>query len=196
MGVPTPTSAPTPFPEGDPRNGKYFENLAALQHQLDASLAGDQQDLTGAQVGYDYSTGQLDRQLPLTLQGTRNTANSQGLLESGQLAQRSGSVEARYAAQRGRLASNLQQEQNRVHQAESQAQDAFNLGRSRAATAAREEALAQTEQTAPNEQAPVVSKPPAAPAAPVAARSWVQQATSGHARARAARNRAMKKAVG
>jgi|SRR6185437_4393302 len=196
MGVPTPTAAPTPFPEGDPRNGKYFEQLAALEHQLNGSLAADKQDLTSAQSGYDYSNGQLDRQLPSTLQATRNTANSQGLLESGQLAQRAGSVEARYAAQRGRLTSNLQQEQNRVHQAENSAQEAFSLGRSRAATTTREEALAQTEKEAPNEL------PPAAPAAastgPVVISSHAQPRSLSrqHARTRAARQRAARKAVG
>jgi hypothetical protein len=158
MGVPSPTPAPTPFPEGDPRNGKYFENVAALEHQLKNSLAGDQQDITAAQAAYDYNTGQLDHQLPLTLQATRNTANAQGLLESGQLTQRAGTVESKYAAQRGRLTSNLQTEQNRVHEAENSANESFNLGRSKAAQAAREESKTQLEKEAPNEQ------PGAAPA--------------------------------
>lgn len=145
--------AATPFPEGDPRNAKYFENLAALEHTLNNTLAGDQQALEDAGASYKYGTGELDRQLPLTLQATRNTANSQGLLESGQLAQRAGSVEAKYAAQRGQLTSNYQSQVDRINQSEHSAQESFNLGRTRSATEAREEALKQTESEAPNEHA-------------------------------------------
>lgn len=201
MGVPTPTAATTPFPEGDPRNGKYFETVAALEHQLNNSLAGDQQDLADAQAAYGYNTGQLDRQLPLTLQATRNTANSQGLLESGQLAQRAGTVEAKYAAQRGQLTSRFQQEQNRVHQAETGANESFNLGRTRAATTAREEALAQTEKEAPNEPpaSASASASAAVPRGPVVVSSSPQPIT-GSPRARSSmrsvRRQAAKRAVG
>jgi|SRR6185437_4782687 len=192
MGVPTPTTAPTPFPEGDPRNGKYFENLAALEHQLSNGLAADQQDLAAAQSAYDYSTGQLDRQLPLTLQTTRNTANSQGLLESGQLAQRAGSVESKYAAQRGRLTSNLQAEQNKIHQAEASANESFNLGRTRAAQQAREEGLTGLEKENPNEQAPA-ARVPTAPGLRVVGQH--AQPITG-AKVRAVRKQAAKRAVG
>lgn len=143
----------TPFPQGDPRNAKYFENLAALEHALSNTLASDQQSLADAQSAYNYSTGELAHQLPLTLQTTRNTANAHGLLESGQLAQAAGSVEAKYAAQRGKLASTLQSDANKINQNEHSAQEAFNLGRVKAANAAREEALKQTEAEAPDEQA-------------------------------------------
>jgi hypothetical protein len=196
MGVPTPTSAPTPFPEGDPRNGKYFENLAALEHQLSNSLAGDKQDLTSAQANYDYSTGQLDKQLPLTLQTTRNTANNQGLLESGQLAQRAGSVESKYAEQRGRLTANLQAEQNHVQQAENSASESFNLGRGRAAQTAREEAKTQLEREAPNDQAPVT--PVASPSQSLRVVGQHAQPITATPKARAAqlRRQAAKKAVG
>jgi hypothetical protein len=194
MGVPTPTAAPTPFPEGDPRNGKYFENLGALEHQLNNSLAGDQRDLTSAQSAYDYSTGQLDRQLPLTLQGTRNTANAQGLLESGQLAQRAGTVEAKYAAQRGRLTSNLQQEEGRVHQAENSANESFNLGRSRAAQQAREEGKAELEKQRPNE--PQTAPAPAPVVSPVVVSEHRQPSTVARAKVTRARREAAKKAVG
>ncbi len=194
MGVPTPTPAPTPFPEGDPRNAKYFETVAALEHSLNSSLAGDKQDLEAALSAYNYNTGQLDRQLPLTLRATRNTANSEGLLESGQLAQRAGTVESKYAAQRGRLTSNLQAEENRIHQAEAQANESFNLGRSKAASQAREEALAQTEKEAPNEQAPAAkTAAPAAPAGPTVVRSYSQPTT--HSSPRAARRQAARRAV-
>jgi hypothetical protein len=191
MGAPTPTSAPTPFPEGDPRNAKYFETVAQLEHQLNNGLAGDQQDLVAAKAAYDYSTGQLDRQLPLTLRGTRDTANSQGLLESGQLAQRTGTVESRYAAQRGQMTSRFQQEENRVHQAESSANENFNLGRSRAAQNAREEAKAQLEKEAPNDQVPAA----APPGAPVVVRSY-RQPNSSTPQARTVRRQAASRAVG
>lgn len=165
MPGPTPTAAPPPFPGGDPRNGKYFEQLAALEHQRNNALAGDKEALTSGQSAFEYNTGQLDRQLPLTLQGTRNTANAQGLLESGQLAQRAGGVERQYAERRGRLASNWQQTQDRVHREEANTEGNFNLGRSHAAAQALEEAKAQLELQAPNEPAP--APPPAAAAAGV-----------------------------
>lgn len=192
MGVPTPTPAPTPFPEGDLRNGKYFENLAALEHQLGNSLAGDKQDLEGAQSAYNYNTGELDRQLPVTLQNTRNTANSQGLLESGQLAQRAGTVESKYAAQRGRLTSNLQAEENKVHQAEASANESFQLGRGKAAQTSREEGLTGLEKEGPNEPAPA-----AAPAAPLTAPQALKVvAVRAQPNSRAVRKQAAKKVVG
>ena len=159
-----PTAPATPFPEGDPRNAKYFENLAALEHTLNNTLASDQQDRTDALSAYNYSAGELERELPLSLQTTRNTANAHGLLESGQLAQAAGGVEAKYAAQRGKLVSGLQSEENKLNQNETSAREGFNLGRSKAATAALEEGKTELEKEAPDEQA----APTTAPAAPQA----------------------------
>lgn len=198
-----PSAAPaaaTPFPEGDPRNAKYFENLAALEHTLNNTLAGDKQDLEDAQSSYNYSTGELERQLPLTLQTTRNTSNAHGLLESGQLTQATGTVEAKYAAARGKLTSALQADENKVHQDERSSREVFNLGRSKAATAALEESKSELEKEGPDEQ----TSPPAAPAAaPAASKSTVpvvvgqkaQKPSSSQPRARA-RSSAVPRVVG
>ena len=190
--IPSAAPAPTPFPEGDPRNARYFEQVAALEHQRSNSLASGQQDLADAQASYKYGLGQLEQQLPLTLQTTRSTANRQGLLESGQLAQRVGTVESKYAAQRGRLASNLQAEENKVNTADQQANEAFALGQSKAAQATREESLAQTEKEAPNE---AVATPAVKPAVTVPPRIIAQRAQP-TTLSRGARNRAAKKAIG
>lgn len=190
-----PPAAATPFPEGDPRNAKYFENLAALEHTLNNTLAADKQDLTDAQSAYNYSTGELERQLPLTLRATRNTANAHGLLESGQLAQAAGGVEAKYAQQRGRLASGLQASENKVHQAEQSAREAFNLGRQRDAVTALEEGKTEAEKEAPDEQpgeqsraaagaAPAAPKVTGAPAVPRVVRQVAQKPSAGRARSR------------
>lgn len=195
--VAMPTAAPTPFPEGDPRNGKYFENLAALEHTLKDTLATDEASLASARSSYAYNAGALDRQLPLTMQATRNTANSQGLLESGQLAQRAGSVEAKYAAQRGRLTSGLQQTEGRITNAERSATDAFNLGRTRSASAAREEGLKGLENEPQAPAAPAATAAPS-PIPPLVVGQRPQRTTSGSTAAlrRQAARRAAGKGVG
>jgi hypothetical protein len=190
--VAMPTAAPTPFPEGDPRNAKYFETLAALEHTLKDTLATDEASLAAAKASYEYNTGQLDRQLPLTMQATRNTANSQGLLESGQLAQRAGTVEAKYAAQRGRLTSLMQQTEGRITNAERAATEAFNLNRTRSASTAREEGLKGLEQEAPNAQ---TATPAATTASPIPPLVVGQRAQPNSGSRVAQRRQAAKKAV-
>jgi hypothetical protein len=180
----TPSGGATPFPEGDPRNAKYFENLAALEHTLNNTLASDQQDRTDALSAYNYSTGELGQQLPLSLQATRNTANAHGLLESGQLAQAAGGVEAKYAAQRGKLISGQQSEENKLNENETSAKEAFNLGRSKAATAALEEGKTELEKEGPDEQAApsAAAAAPAASAAPTGVGQKAQRPTSSQSR--------------
>lgn len=150
-------------PTVSPYDAKYYEQLANLKHQEQNALSSDQASLKEAESGYNYATGQLDTQLPVSLRETRNTANNQGLLESGVLGQRAGSVEAKYAASRGRLTTELQEKQNRISENEKQAGEARAGGESSAATEAIERQRAQDEQNAVNDYAP----PPAAPAAPV-----------------------------
>lgn len=169
--APTPTAAPTPFPAGDPRNGKYFETLAALEHQLNNTLTSDNQALADAKANFNYSAGTLDRQLPLSIQTARNAANTQGLAESGALVKNTGTLETRYAAQRGKLTSGLQAETNRVNQAENSARETFNLGRTKAAETAREEALAAALKENPNEQGANAPTNPATPVNPGATRT-------------------------
>jgi hypothetical protein len=151
----------TPFPEGDPRNAKYFETLGALEHTLNNTLATDEKTLADARASYNYTTGELDHNLPLKLQTTRNTANAHGLLESGQLAQAAGGVEAKYAGERAKQLFGLQGKEDELAQNVNAAQETANSGRQKAATSALEEGKTELEKE-------VTGAPAATPAAPKA----------------------------
>lgn len=165
-------------PTVSPYDAKYYEQLANLKHQEQNALSGDQASSKEAESGYNYSTGQLDTQLPVSLRETRNTANNQGLLESGVLGQRAGSVEAKYATSRARLTTELQEKQDRIHENEKQAAESRAAGESSAATEAIERQRALDEQNAVNDSAPAPAVPaPPASKGPVVVSQKLQPAT-------------------
>lgn len=116
-GSATPATS-SPFPEGDPRNATYFQNLAALEHQYNTTLAGDEEALRGAKTNAEYQTNLLAKQEPIGLESLRSRANSEGLLHSGVLAVRAGALQSSYAAKRFAVTSKLQDTEGKVQRLE------------------------------------------------------------------------------
>lgn len=135
-------AAPTPFPEGDPRNAKYFENLAALEHGYQKSLAEGAETRANARTNAEYATGQIAKAEPEGFRNLRNRANSEGLLQSGVLAGRTGTLASSYGARRYAITHGLQEREGRISRGEQAAKERFELGRSGAATRALEEGKA------------------------------------------------------
>lgn len=151
--APTGTAATTPV-AATPYEAKYYEELATLEHQEKNALSGDQSARTEAQANAKFGTEGLERQLPLNLKATRNRANTEGLLESGVEGERAGSVEAKYAEQRGRLAQQLKAQEDRLARAENEAREKRGEGESRARRAAQERAEAGDIRSEPREEPP------------------------------------------
>lgn len=108
----TPQAAPVA--PVSPLDATYYSNLAALKYSLGGKLAGLQNTYNADQAGYTAGGNTLTTALPATLRNTRNTANSQGLLDSGIEAQRSGANEATYAQKMGALLAKWQSEQGTI----------------------------------------------------------------------------------
>lgn len=81
------TTAPAPVTV-DPRDAAYYDQVARLNNAYQGVLANTTRTTAQDQANYNLTYGSLAQKLPLTQQATRNTANAQGLLESGILGQR------------------------------------------------------------------------------------------------------------
>lgn len=111
-----------------PQDALYWENSAALKFQREGALNEAQRGREGAQASYRYGSGQVRKQLPLRLTANQQTANNQGLLESGVLAQRQGRAQTEAAGQLGRLGEQRKAAIERYNQNEAQAKRAYELG--------------------------------------------------------------------
>lgn len=185
-GATTPTATPTPAQPAQvsPYGGAYQEQLAPLQHQYENALAGAQTTYEGSANAIGQKQGTLDRALPLNLSTTRATANSQGLLESGQLAQRAGGVEQKYAEQRNALVQQLQAAAGKQISTGQSALTTLQSRSAEASTKAIEAARAEDEKLGVNEttQTPTT---PVAPAVVKPTTTAVRQAASKNVLAKA-----------
>jgi hypothetical protein len=102
-------AAVAPSAPASPWDAVWAANNAALQHQYEHAQAlygtGENGEPLGssraeARAGENFRLQTIAREMPNTERGTRSKANAEGLLESGQLAQRMGTVEAKYASTR------------------------------------------------------------------------------------------------
>lgn len=133
----------SPFPAGDPRSATYNDQLASLLHQQESALAGDEARRTEARASSKYGISQLNMAEPRALTSEQNTANSQGLAESGINAQRRGALQSGYVSKRGQIASKLQTTEGTINRSEQQARESYGLGVKSAADKAVEQYRAE-----------------------------------------------------
>lgn len=149
---------------GSAQTATYNSELSALQHQLEAGLAGYQAQRGEAEGSYKFGVSKLNEAEPRALTAEQNKSNTEGLLESGINAQRRGTIQAGYTRNRGELGSKEQDTLNRLARGEQNARETYNLDVNKAGAGAQERYLTNQINLAPNEPAPAT--PAAAPAGP------------------------------
>jgi len=141
----------------------YYGNLAKINFQKEQSLAQNKATLERQNAGYAYSKSQLSRAEPRALQNTRNQANSQGLLESGQLADRRGQVQTDYAVKQGRNTELRKQAIDQYNSGNKSANDRYGVEdfseRLASGQRAKEALLANPPVPAPEAASPAVAGP-------------------------------------
>src|ERR1700683_3003516 len=100
QGSPGAASAVSP---SNPFFATFWANEAALNFSTEKALAEDQQAQRIAQADYTYNRGINNRAEPLKLTSNQNSANSQGLAESGVLAKTQGTTQTGFAEKNQRL---------------------------------------------------------------------------------------------
>ncbi len=136
--LPTNLTAAQAFPEGDPRNAQYGENLAALLKQREGRKAELIQGRGENQASAAYRESQLTQNEPETYRANQHRANAGGIASSGINAQRRGGIARDYANKRFGVQQGLTSAENRINRQNKQAEETYEGGASRAATTALE----------------------------------------------------------
>ena len=182
---------------GSAQTATYNTELATLQHQLEAGLAGFQAQRGEAEGSYKFALSKMGENEPRALTAEQNKANTEGLLESGINAQRRGQLLAGFTRERGELGSKEQNELSRLARGEQNARESYNLGVNRAGATAQERYLTNQINLAPSE--PPAATPAARPAPPKGGWGGIGKTVTGGglgAIRKAAARRAMGRPVG
>jgi hypothetical protein len=116
----------------NPLDATYYANLAALNFQKETTLAQDKRGREQTNASSRFAKGELTRAAPLRYAGNRNQANSQGLLESGQLAQKQGQTQADFANKQARVGEQRKSAIERYNEGDANANKAYDVGNSKA----------------------------------------------------------------
>ncbi len=108
--------------------GLYHATKAALDFSLNKTLAEGNLSKKNANQNFDFARGNVVRQEPQRFQANRNAANSQGLAESGVLAQTQQRQAANYNQQLGGLAQQRKQAVERITSGEFNATEGRRIG--------------------------------------------------------------------
>lgn len=130
----------SPFPAGDPRNAQYFENIAALKHAEETTLARNSETEARAKAAATYQEGQYTKAEPLSYRANQFRSNNEGLLESGVNAGRRGNIATDYAGKRYAVQTGLKGTQERIARSNKEAREGRETGEARAGTNAQVEA--------------------------------------------------------
>jgi hypothetical protein len=163
--APPPTNPAAAFAAGDPRNAEYGENIAALEHAYNTTLAGDAETLGDAKSNAAYQRSLIGQAEPGGYRSEADKASSGGILESGVNAQNRATLASKYADQRFKVAKSLQETTDKVNKANANAEYTLNSGKSKAATKALGEGYKELLANAPNEEAPAAPPTPTNPGA-------------------------------
>lgn len=144
----------------NPLDATYYANLAALNFQKETTLAQDRRGREQANASSRYAKGELTRAAPLRYAGNRNQASSQGLLESGQLAQRQGQTQADFANKQARVGEQRRQAIERFNENDANANRGYDVGNAKAQAESFQRAQEQLERNPPAPQVAQALQPP------------------------------------
>lgn len=153
MALAPPTNPAEAFGAGDPRNAKYFENIAALEHAYNTTLANDKEALSNDQTNAQYQQSLLSKAEPGAYHANQHKANAEGLLESGVNAERRGTIASQYAQKRYTIQHGLQEDEGKIRKNEEAEQYKYESGRGKDATEALGEGYKALLEQQPNESA-------------------------------------------
>ncbi len=137
MAAPAPPTNPNvAFPEGDPRNAKYGEEMAALLKQREDRKGELISGRGENQANAKYGETQLTQAEPGTYRNNQHRANAGGIAESGINAQRRGGIATDYANKRFNIQRGLTSAENRINRENKRAEENYEGGSARAATKA------------------------------------------------------------
>src|ERR1700742_3730842 len=155
-----PTNPGEAFGPGDPRNAAYFQNLAALEHAYQTTLANDKTALANAKTNSEYSQSQLTKAEPGSYSNNQHRANAGGLLESGINAERRGGIASNYANKRFGITHGLQETEGRLQRNDQAAKERKEAGEASAASTALGEGYKALLEQQPTEPAQAASPYP------------------------------------
>lgn len=192
----------------DPSNPFYatfWANQAALNFSTERILAQEQRATSEANASYAYGRGVNQRAEPLRLTANQNSANSQGLAESGVLAKNQTQTQVDYSQKNQRLQEARRSAVERAQEGERNAVTSYGLDTAKDVAAAQQEGLKEQLE---NPSSPEGSKPAnpggvrtvAGPPGPGGVVPYTETSRRGSvavgSATRAAREQARKKAVG
>lgn len=147
----------------NPYDPTYYANLAALNFQKETTLAQDRRGREQASASSRYAKGELTRAAPLRYAANRNQANSQGLLESGQLAQRQGQTQADFANKQSRIAEQRRQAIERMNENDANAEKGYEVNVAKAGAESLQRSQEQLERNPPAPELAPAGVPAAQP---------------------------------
>jgi hypothetical protein len=121
--------APTPFASAPtfPGNAEYQANVAALEHQYQTELAGDQEAMKDDWRNATYQRALMGKGEPNALQTNEEKENKAGLLESGVNANRRAQIATAYGQKRAGLTLKIgEQENDTAHKEKVQGENTTN----------------------------------------------------------------------
>lgn len=143
----------------NPYDATYYATLAAYNWQKENTLAQDRRGREQANASARYAKGELTRAAPLRYAANRNQANSQGLLESGQLAQRQGQTQADLASKQARVVEQRRQAIERLNENDANANKGYEVGAAKAGAESVQRSKEELERNPPAPQVAPASYP-------------------------------------
>jgi hypothetical protein len=135
--------------ESNPFSAAFWANQAALNFSTERMLAEDQRGVRDANTSYEYNRGVNERAEPLKLTANRNSANTQGLAESGVLAKTQGLTQTDYAQKNQRLAETRRNAIEKFQEGERDTVTKYGLETANKAAAANAEYAKELEENPP-----------------------------------------------
>ena len=140
----------------DPRDATYYANEAAAEHIKGRIEGEDKYGRENAESQYGYGESQVAKARPLALRADINKANTEGLLQSGQEAQRRGQVLTGFLGKEHALGETRRNAVEGFNRKDATARESFTDAMATQLAAAQERAKAN-----------LVANPPAEPPAPL-----------------------------
>lgn len=133
----------------EPRDALFWAEVPRFNFAKETRLAQDKRGREQANASSRYAKGELTRAAPLRYAANRNQANNQGLLESGQLAQRQGQTQADFANKQSRITEQRKAAIERLNEGDSNADKEYNLSIGSAEAASVQRQKEQLERNPP-----------------------------------------------
>jgi hypothetical protein len=140
----------------NPFYATFWANQAALNFSTEKALAEDARGQRDTNAIYEYNRGLNNRAEPLKLTANQNTANSQGLAESGVLAKTQGQTQTNYAEKDARLSESRRNAIEKYQEGERNAITQYGLDTGKDVASAQAEGLKVAEEEGALPKAPVV----------------------------------------